>query len=211
MTQKENEDLFESLRDIVDWDSYEACFPSDIQPPKKELLTYLAKQLGSRISQGFKPETIGITKTLFGEPILWGQMNYIQDKYWVRGDLSWNPVSSMFEGSLEVEPVEDDAQELSRIINDFQTKKWHLEIWKDKPALVSRRDNGKISTEYVGQSFKSEEWDIIADYWDHAHCELCWAKISTKETAGDFYEGYTDGEVWICPDCFENKIKKGSL
>ena len=61
MAQKKYEELIESLRNIVDWDSYEVCFPSDIQPSRKKFLTYLAKQLVSQIAQGYKPISIGVT------------------------------------------------------------------------------------------------------------------------------------------------------
>lgn len=40
--------------------------------------------------------------------------------------------------------------------------------------------------------------------WDHEHCALCWDKISEYEET--LTEGNTDGEVWICPACYEKHI-----
>ena len=39
---------------------------------------------------------------------------------------------------------------------------------------------------------------------DHAHCELCWNKISGNET--DIHDGYVDADriYWICPDCYQD-------
>jgi hypothetical protein len=41
---------------------------------------------------------------------------------------------------------------------------------------------------------------VRADGWDHEHCELCEARISTDENP----EGYVDPEnYWLCLDCFD--------
>lgn len=40
---------------------------------------------------------------------------------------------------------------------------------------------------------------------DHAHCELCWAKLMERGAADVLLEGYasTDGTRWLCPACFD--------
>lgn len=36
---------------------------------------------------------------------------------------------------------------------------------------------------------------------DHAHCELCWDRISMD--GADLHDGYRsdDGKIWLCRDC----------
>jgi hypothetical protein len=40
--------------------------------------------------------------------------------------------------------------------------------------------------------------------WDHEHCMLCWQTIS--EHPSDQQEGYTDGKLWLCVDCYNKHI-----
>ncbi len=48
---------------------------------------------------------------------------------------------------------------------------------------------------------------LIARGWDHEHCFLCWRKIIQGEDDDD--AGYSDGEEWLCEDCYEAYIASG--
>jgi hypothetical protein len=41
--------------------------------------------------------------------------------------------------------------------------------------------------------------------WDHEHCALCWRKLSAYPEHE--HEGFTDGEEWICGECFERYLQ----
>jgi hypothetical protein len=49
--------------------------------------------------------------------------------------------------------------------------------------------------------------DLIAGGWDHEHCFLCWRKILQGEDDTD--TGYSDGEKWLCEDCYRTYIASG--
>ena len=48
---------------------------------------------------------------------------------------------------------------------------------------------------------------LIARGWDHEHCFLCWRKISPGEDDND--AGYSDGQEWLCEDCYQAYIASG--
>ncbi|MEM7018210.1 MAG: hypothetical protein AAF512_12825 [Pseudomonadota bacterium] len=47
---------------------------------------------------------------------------------------------------------------------------WRRQKWLPRPALVSK---GVIS-EYVGQKYDPETFQLIEASWSHDHCEICW-------------------------------------
>jgi len=57
----------------------------------------------------------------------------------------------------------------------------------------------------VGETIN--EGTLIVGGWEHEHCGLCWKTISQRE--GHENEGYTDGEEWLCPNCYEKYIVSG--
>jgi hypothetical protein len=48
---------------------------------------------------------------------------------------------------------------------------------------------------------------LIAGGWDHEHCFLCWREILPGKDDND--AGYSDGEKWLCEDCYETYIASG--
>ena len=69
-----------------------------------------------------------------------------------------------------------------------------------KPALVPRktRQDGLVETEYNGQPFDSDEFELVARRWDHQHCKSCLFRIE---------EGYSHWQnetgVILCDECHD--------
>ena len=80
---------------------------------------------------------------------------------------------------------------------------WRLEIWRCRPALVSKG----ATTEYTGQSYRADSTSLDEKGWTHDHCQICWWTL--HETAdSESGEGYTcDGRRWICKECFDSFIQ----
>ena len=83
-----------------------------------------------------------------------------------------------------------------------RSRTWRREKFESSPAVEHRVDGvrvlGKVEAGAPGPT-------VIAEGWDHEHCELCWAKIS--QLPGSSPEGYTDGNHWICLDCFNQYVQ----
>ena len=50
--------------------------------------------------------------------------------------------------------------------------------------------------------------EVIPGAWDHEHCAICWATISTHEQAEGYYDGKND---WLCVPCFQQYVEPHSL
>ena len=94
-------------------------------------------------------------------------------------------------------PVEEWWTQRQLALVEDRNRTWCLKSFDPGPAVEhcsnATRIVGKAAAGVAGSN-------LIADGWDHEHCELCWAKIS--RLPGDSSEGYSDGDQWICIECF---------
>ncbi|MBI1374702.1 MAG: hypothetical protein GC159_18440 [Phycisphaera sp.] len=88
-------------------------------------------------------------------------------------------------------------------------KDWYRAKWERRPALV--HPDGGAMTLYVGQKYDPAHFNLVADAWDHDHCEVCYATISNKSCDNAIQDAYTDGRAWICPSCYERMIANSPL
>ena len=193
--------LVHELDSVMDWRSFEEVFPFNRASAGETFLRFVATQLATQVDRGYVPEKLQVTRTLMNEPFVSGILRFDGRRHRLRGLLRWDDERCDFAGSVSVEPIMTEEEEQAAMLRDGD---WHLEQWKNRPALVGRRDGHMLATEYVGQAFDPDEWELIADYWDHQHCAFCWAKIAERGV-GDFCEGYTNGKRWVCPDCFRKE------
>lgn len=63
---------------------------------------------------------------------------------------------------------------------------------------------GSIGRQLLPDEVAPVDGEVVKGGWDHAHCELCWTKISAE--AENQRDGYTDGKAWLCTACFEAYI-----
>ena len=82
---------------------------------------------------------------------------------------------------------------------------WHQQAWRRRPALV-HNSGGRVSL-YHGQQFDPEKITLVADGWSHDHCEICWWTLSESSEQSEGV-GYTDGQSWICTECYEAFIRE---
>lgn len=95
----------------------------------------------------------------------------------------------------------DDQEALVEDVSSVWTRKTFEKV----PGIWFNMDGGRI----LRKLSKDEEipagavLDITA--WDHEHCALCWQTISEYPTHQK--EGYTDGENWLCIECYDKYIE----
>jgi len=99
-------------------------------------------------------------------------------------------------------PVEQWWTKRQLALVEDRSRTWHLKSFEPGPAVERHVDGQRL----LGKA-SSEDPDahVIRDRWDHEHCELCSVKIS--RSAGHAAEGYTDGDKWICVECFVRCIQ----
>ena len=90
-----------------------------------------------------------------------------------------------------------------RTLVDDRSRQWREQVFRPSAAVEreveSRRITGKA------EAVPSADDSIIAGGWDHDHCALCWVKISAHP--GDEPSGFTDGNDWVCRDCFSRYLE----
>lgn len=95
-------------------------------------------------------------------------------------------------------------EERDELIAAFKTRTWTLKKWTRQAALVAK--DGSSIAFYGGQPYDADKFDLVTDAWGHDHCELCFVTISDFVREGDkarvVNEGYTDGDNWVCCECF---------
>src|SRR5690606_14573242 len=98
-------------------------------------------------------------------------------------------------------PVEQWWTPSQLALVEDRSRVWHRKPFEPSPAVehcvAGVRVLGPASADSPGAN-------VVADGWDHEHCELCWAKISLM--AGDAPEGYADGKTWICAECYDRFV-----
>ena len=100
--------------------------------------------------------------------------------------------------------IEVDPDEAAR----YRNFKWELSEFKPQPALIDKSD--KSDEPYYGQNYDPDKFEVRDGWWDHEHCDFCWAKIWPTPAEDEFSSAYTDGAgAWVCPPCYEHIILRG--
>jgi len=81
---------------------------------------------------------------------------------------------------------------------------WEKTKFKSQDGYSVPIEGGRAMTLLLPGETMPEGARFEPDAWDHEHCALCWKKIMEK--GGDFQEGYSDGNDWLCPECYDQYI-----
>jgi|GEM_PF-6191662 len=193
----------------IEWGSVAMIIPEHVPNARERLVAFVAQEL-SRLLQD-TPASIAIqaTRSFIGKPLLVGRMWVSGRQLRICGQVEWAQENNRFEGSLTLNTVKTADQERADLVKKLRSRDWHLKPWVNEPAIVSRGDSARKITKFTGQAYDPDKWSLEVDFWDHEHCALCWAKIADEGVAGrDFSEGYTDGEQWLCPPCYDVYIAR---
>jgi len=87
------------------------------------------------------------------------------------------------------------------------SRTWRLERWR--PGIVSPRENriGQLAEVSIAVSQDPAQVERIGRRGqDDAHCVLCrWLLCRSDDPERG--QGYTDGELWLCRECYEKLVK----
>ncbi len=105
--------------------------------------------------------------------------------------------------------------EKKRISEDWWVD-WQKKIVEDK-SIVWQRKIFKNTDGYWIESIEGRMLGKVSDKsdlppntifeknaWNHEHCSLCWETIS--EETNFQQEGYTNGNDWLCIECYNKYI-----
>jgi hypothetical protein len=84
---------------------------------------------------------------------------------------------------------------------------WEKRAWAPRDALVRCSDN-KIFL-YFGQPYDAEQYKLVKGAWNEDRCGICWWKL-TDLNEPEHDEGYTNGQDWLCTECYERFVRSGS-
>jgi Clp amino terminal domain, pathogenicity island component len=77
---------------------------------------------------------------------------------------------------------------------------WQRGLSKPRDALVKRADGALML--YRGGIYDPGEFDLVKDGWKHDHCVVCWKVLYNPEHPDESF-GYTNGEHWLCQQCYD--------
>jgi hypothetical protein len=84
---------------------------------------------------------------------------------------------------------------------------WEKRRWTPRDALAQR--SNKTLYLYSGQSYDSQEVELVKGGWSEDHCAICWWKLFESESL-EHGEGYTNGQDWLCTECCERFVNPQS-
>lgn len=77
---------------------------------------------------------------------------------------------------------------------------WNRRLSTPRDALVKRAGGALML--YRGEAFDTQEFDLVKGGWKHDHCVVCWKMLYDPEHSDESF-GYTNGEHWLCQQCYE--------
>jgi hypothetical protein len=94
----------------------------------------------------------------------------------------------------------DDQRELVEDLSRYWTKT----RFETGPGIWISMNGGRMLRKLRKGEDLPEGCAMDMKAWDHEHCALCWRTIS--ENPVHQQEGYTDGEDWLCIECYNKYI-----
>lgn len=94
-----------------------------------------------------------------------------------------------------------------RASSDWRKFYWETRWCEPRDALVHRETRSIFL--HAGQPYDSSQFDLVKGGWSHCHCVICWRdllQIRDREHS----EAYTNGQDWLCRNCYEIFVAGGS-
>jgi hypothetical protein len=88
-----------------------------------------------------------------------------------------------------------DSEYYRKAFSEIQDRLFEQLTFWQRPALVSK--DKRLITEYKGQPYNKEEFDLVEGMWEHEHCEVCWFKIMPGHTY------WKNSRMQLCDACYE--------
>jgi len=77
---------------------------------------------------------------------------------------------------------------------------WERRLSRPRDALVKR--TGGALMLHRGDTYDAQEFDLVKEGWKHDHCVVCWKMLYNDDRPDESF-GYTNGEHWLCQQCYE--------
>ncbi len=103
-------------------------------------------------------------------------------------------------------PTEDWWTDWQLAIVEDRSCLWREQAFQPSDALAFPMEGGGTTVRRKKEDeVVPSKASVVVGGWDHAHCALCWERISA--CAGDQASGYTDGkDQWLCATCHNKYI-----
>ncbi len=117
------------------------------------------------------------------------------------------PLADREEDVVEIHGEVWDAGYVSSACRYCRKFRWERRAWVPRDALVQR--GTKALSLYTGQTYNPDEFDLVRGGWSEDHCAICWWRLHHSD-APEHGVGYTNGQEWLCVECFERLVVKNS-
>lgn len=117
------------------------------------------------------------------------------------------PRAGRVEEAVEIHGELWSAKSIRELSAYYRKFHWESRRWVPRDALV-HRSNQKFYL-YSGQSYDPEQFDLVKGGWSEDHCAICWWKLTASDSL-EHCEGYTNGQDWLCWECYERFVSPKS-
>lgn len=89
------------------------------------------------------------------------------------------------------------------------TRLFHWERRHCVPRDALRHLKGGQVYLYAGRPYNEAEFALVEKGWTHDHCVICWQNLILPDNPEQSF-GYTNGQDWLCPQCYEIFVTRES-
>ncbi len=113
------------------------------------------------------------------------------------------PSVGRLEDYVEIHGRSWSAESIMELSEYYRKFHWEKRRWTARDALVQR--SNKALHLYSGQSYDPEQVDLVKGGWSEDPCVICRWKLY-ESNSPEHGEGYTNGQDWLCTECFERFV-----
>jgi len=111
---------------------------------------------------------------------------------------------SAFAAPIEIHGVPRNAQRVREAVQHCRMYNWHWDKrpWTNVDVVIAKK-TGKVSFDLSLVS-DSANFELVKGGWNKDHCFICrWELFEMRnETDADHGTGYTNGQIWVCTECY---------
>ena len=108
---------------------------------------------------------------------------------------------------IQIHGHDCDLKYVKKLAKLCKKSRWERQQWALSPVLIEETDEGKVTSKYLGQEYDPEKAEYVENGWNHDHCVICgWVLDDAPDE--EHNTGYTDGECWVCTECYERFVKE---
>ncbi|UCE99775.1 MAG: hypothetical protein JSV82_01540 [Planctomycetota bacterium] len=96
---------------------------------------------------------------------------------------------------------------IRKAVERFRPQNWQKQTWQPRRGLVRKRTAFlEIVTRYKDEDYDHDQFEVVDESWRYDNCRICFWKICESDDPQTSM-AYTNGQDWLCSECYERFIK----